>query len=101
MFAQALDDRGVIAFPNEAAAVSYCERRDVESGQWSFFASDGTPLKPVLSNAAAGYVLTPDPSSAADLKNRLASVAYVEGCGISTIEELERHLKATVQGGLR
>jgi len=101
VLALATDDRGLMIFPGSAEAIAYCERVDVEAGAWSFFAEDGSPLKPNLEGRPPLYALTPDPNSSAHLATLLDNVSYVEGCGITSVAQLEDILKRTSRDGLR
>lgn len=98
IFAFATDDRGLIAFTSEREAVAYCEGLDVEEGRWQFYASDGRRLVARFTHAnvrgrvgaaSGAYVLEPGDESAA-LRTLLDDVAYVEGCGLSSVADVRR-----------
>jgi hypothetical protein len=97
IFAFATDDCGLMAFATEPDAISYCEGIDVENGEWSFFAHDGSPLeahfttpnrKGSFTGASGTYVLRPN-ASGPSLCSLLSNVSYVEGEGLRTVAEVE------------
>ena len=45
------EEMSLYAFETEAEAVAACEGLDVEDEVWLFYASDGSPLKPVFTVA--------------------------------------------------
>ena len=101
IFALSADDRTLMVFPDEDAAISYCEGFDVAQAGWLFFAADGGALEPVFSEPASEpwviishgrYSLRPAPSkSRANLSAVLPSVAAVEGvAAVRTIVDVER-----------
>lgn len=49
IFAVATDERTLIAFDSEAAAVAACEGLDVEAADWFFWDDRGNPLEPLFS----------------------------------------------------
>lgn len=49
IFAVETEERTLIAFPSEAAAVAYCEGLDVEAAVWLFWNDRGEPLEPNFS----------------------------------------------------
>ncbi len=49
IFAVATDERTLIAFESEAAAVAACEGLDVEAADWLFWDDSGNPLEPSFS----------------------------------------------------
>jgi hypothetical protein len=49
IFAVATDERTLVAFEDEAAAVAACEGLDVESADWLFWDDRGNPLEPSFS----------------------------------------------------
>lgn len=49
IFAVATDERTLVAFENEAAAVAACEGLDVEAADWLFWDDRGDPLEPSFS----------------------------------------------------
>jgi hypothetical protein len=49
IFAVATDERTLVAFESEAAAVSACEGLDVEAADWLFWDDSGNPLEPLFS----------------------------------------------------
>lgn len=60
IFAVATDERTLIAFPNEAEAVAYCEGLDVEAAEWLFWNDSGEPLESLFSipNKRGLFVVT-------------------------------------------
>jgi hypothetical protein len=42
-----------MVFPEESAAIGYCEGWDVSEGGWLFFAADGCPMEPIFSEPAS------------------------------------------------
>ncbi|MEO8024246.1 hypothetical protein [Polaromonas sp.] len=49
IFAVATDERTLVAFPGEAAAIAKCETLDVEAADWLFWDDCGRPLEPLFS----------------------------------------------------
>jgi hypothetical protein len=49
IFAVATDERTLVAFESEAAAVVACEGLDVEAADWLFWDDRGNPLEPSFS----------------------------------------------------
>ena len=100
-FALDNDDGGLRAFSSIAEAVAHCKGVDVADGYWRFFAEDGSPLEAQWERLAepgndahvfGAYTLV-RAMSGKWLQERLAEVATVEGCGLSTVEELTEVLK--------
>ena len=100
IFALSTDDRCLTAFPTTADAIAYCEGVDVEDGVWLFFASDGRCLKPRFTRpnsrgafgvASGHYVLESD-RNGSHLHAQLASVVSVNGCGLSSVDEVRKLL---------
>jgi hypothetical protein len=105
------DDRGLTAYPSVAQAVAACEGVDVESGNYRFFAQDGSPLRARFSSPALRasalvvsrpYTLEADnPAAAPHLRQVLAQVAYIEGGGLTQVEEVAALLEAAESGAAR
>jgi len=100
IFALSTDDRCLTAFPTPADAIAHCEGIDVEDGIWLFFASDGHCLKPrfthpnsrgVFGVASGHYVLESD-RDGPQLQKQLASVVAVDGCGLSSVDDVRKLL---------
>jgi hypothetical protein len=49
IFAVETEERTLVAFPDEAAAVAHCEGLDVEAAVWLFWNDCGEPLEPQFS----------------------------------------------------
>jgi hypothetical protein len=49
IFAVATDERTLVAYESEAAAVAACEGLDVEAADWLFWDDRGNPLEPLFS----------------------------------------------------
>lgn len=49
IFAVATDERTLVVFDSEAAAVAACEGLDVEAADWLFWDDRGNPLEPLFS----------------------------------------------------
>lgn len=100
LYALAADDRTLHVFFTEAEAISYCEGYDVASGNWRFFAADGSPLVAVFSEPArqdaflvthGRYELKPGPGPS--LQESFASIGAVEGpSGFQSLAEVARAL---------
>jgi hypothetical protein len=101
VFALDKDDGTVRAFSTTDEAPEHCKGIDVKDGFWLFFAEDGSPLEPRFGRVnQAG-----DTAQLADvyilqramqglwLQERLAQVTRVEGCGLSTVDELVETLR--------
>jgi len=105
------EDRGLMVFPTDAEAIAYCEGVDVEAGTWRFFAQDGSPLEAHFTKPnqrgsfivqSGTYTLMPSkPGLGSPLSAHLGEVTYVEGCGFSTVTDIEHHLRTQVQGDSR
>jgi len=100
IFALSTDDRTLSVFATAAEAIGYCEGIDVEDGVWLFFANDGTPLKPTFTSpnrrgvilvGSGTYILEPA-SVGVHLCDALKGVAAVEGSGMSSVDDVRRHL---------
>ncbi|NRF72489.1 hypothetical protein HLB44_36645 [Aquincola sp. S2] len=48
IFVAETEERTLLVFPSEAAAVAACEGLDVEAGVWRFWSEDGAPLEPIF-----------------------------------------------------
>ena len=100
IFALSTDDRTLSVFATAAEAIGYCEGIDVEDGIWLFFANDGTPLEPRFTQPnrrgrilvrSGTYILEPA-SAGVHLCDAIEGVAAVEGSGMSSLEDVRRHL---------
>jgi hypothetical protein len=49
IFAVSTEERTLVAFDDEAAAVAACEGLDVEAAEWLFWDDRGNPLEPLFS----------------------------------------------------
>ncbi len=60
IFAYSTDDQTLDVFPDETAAISYCEGIDVEDGIWIFWDDEGIPLfaEFIVPNKREGHCLT-------------------------------------------
>ena len=102
IFAFATDEKTLTIFPDEKAAVAFCEGLDVAEGDWLFFATDGSPMDPVFSLPATrkGVVVSHGRYSLCLSQSRLKShllallsqVSSVEGApplnSVAAIEKL-------------
>ncbi|MDQ7746084.1 hypothetical protein [Hydrogenophaga pseudoflava] len=86
LYALSKDDRTLHVFACETDALAYCEGYDVASGNWQFFAVDGSPLNAVFTEPASKstFVVTHGryflvPGTGASLADQLAIVVAVEG----------------------
>lgn len=61
IFAFATDDKTLTVFPDEKAAIGYCEGWDVSEGGWLFFTADGCPMDAIFSEPAfkSSWVISP------------------------------------------
>jgi hypothetical protein len=116
IFAFATDDKTLTVFPDESAAIGYCEGWDVSEGGWLFFAADGCPMEPIFSEPASknGWVISHGhyslrPIAASEKTPLLAllpQVAAVEGeAPLNTVAAIEGLLTSrstgTAASGLR
>jgi hypothetical protein len=101
VFALDKDDGGLLGLPSAAEAAAHCKGVDVEDGYWLFFAEDGSPLEARFehpgpatdSDAVSGAYTLQRAMSGRWLQERLDQVTRVEGCGLTTLEELVETLK--------
>jgi hypothetical protein len=101
VFALDKDDGRLLAFPSAAEAAAHCKAIDVEDGFWRFFAEDGSPLEarferlsePGNASAVSAAYTLQRAMSGLWLQERLAQVAAVSGCGLTTVAELVETLK--------
>jgi hypothetical protein len=109
VFAFATDDKTLMVFPDERAAIGYCEGWDVSEGGWLFFAADGSPMEAVFSSPAfkSGFVITHGryslrpiaTSEKSKLLALLPQVAAVEGdAPLNTIAAIEGLLTSRSTG---
>ena len=105
IFAFATDDKTLMAFPDERAAISYCEGWDVAANGWHFFAANGCPMEPIFSEPASvsGWVISHGryslrPMAATEENSLLAllpNIAAVEGqAPLNTVAAIEKLLTA-------
>ncbi|WP_063552162.1 DUF1795 domain-containing protein [Burkholderia territorii] len=103
VFALSAKTRVLRVYPDLRAACERISAREVESHDWVFFASDGSPLAPTivqrsrhgLFKADGRYELRPDPGySGLELRRRLNAVTAVEGVPpLLTMQDIEAHLR--------
>jgi hypothetical protein len=100
VFALDTDDGSLLAFSATAEATAHCKGIDVKEGFWLFFAEDGSPLEARFerqdqadSALSFGAYVLQRAMSGLWLQERFAQVTRVEGCGLSTIAELDETLK--------
>jgi len=101
LFALDKDDGGLLAFASIAEAAAHCKGVDVEDGFWRFFAGDGSPLEvrwerltgPESATKVSGAYTLQRAMSGLWLQERLAQVATVRGCGLTTVAELVELLR--------
>lgn len=103
IFAVETEERSLMVFPSEAAAVAYCEGLDAEAAVWLFWASDGsaleaeftTPNKRGLFVVGNGtYHLVPAaPDHHADLGEALDDILRLEpNPFFRSLEDIRAHL---------
>jgi len=100
IFALDMDDGAVTALSFTDDAAARCKAIDVQDGYWRFFDEDGSPLEARFEPASpAGSVETPAAyilqraMSGRWLQELLEQVTSVNGCGLSTVDELVETLK--------
>jgi hypothetical protein len=108
LYALSTDDRTLHVFATEAEALSYCEGYDVSSGNWHFFAEDGSPLSAAFSEPAqegrisishGRYSL--GPGTGPSLQESLTEIAAVEGPpGLQSVGEVALALARRGEGPL-
>ena len=88
------DDRGLSVYATKREAVAACEGIDVKDGNYKFFSSDGRPLQVSFTRFdRPDYTLEPPGEPVAPgLRDILAQVSYVEGCGLSTVPMVEARI---------
>jgi hypothetical protein len=97
---------GLLTFPGEAQAIAYCERIDVEAGEYAFFGDDGSPLEPILQphRKALGVVVESTAYSlegsnaGANLSERVNQIRYVESDQFTSIDAVIDYLKGKQRG---
>ena len=95
------DDGSIVAFPSFDEAVAHCKGVDVRDGFWLLFDDDGSPLEARFEHpdlpanpARLSHAYTLQRAmSGRWLQERLGQVTRVEGCGLSSVAELEETLK--------
>lgn len=94
------DDGKLKAFPGAREAEAHCDGIGVEDGIWLFFAEDGSPLEARFERpnrrgpfTVSGSYRLQRALSGRWLQERLTQVKTVEGCGLTTIEEVVEILK--------
>jgi hypothetical protein len=103
IFAVATDERTLVVFESEAAAVASCEGLDVEAAGWLFWDEKGDPLQPEfitpnkrgLFVAANGtyHLVKADPLHHAELLEALEHIAAVEGPPpLDSVAGIQRHV---------
>jgi hypothetical protein len=102
VFALAPGDGALVAFPTAREAEAYCTGIDVEDGVWLLFAEDGSPLEARFERpnrrgpfTVSGKYLLQRALSGRWLHERLAQVKSIEGCGLTTLMEVEEVMKRT------
>jgi hypothetical protein len=101
IFALDTDDGAVKALASAAEAGAHCKPIDVEDGYWLFFADDGSPLEARFERAARPGSDAALPTaftlqramSGLWLQERLDRVSAVNGCGLSSVEQLAETLR--------
>lgn len=100
VFALAMGDGELVAFPNAAQAQACCKGIDVEDGAWLFFAEDGSPLEARFERpnrrgpfTVSGLYRLQRALSGRWLQERLVDIKTVDGCGLTTIGALAEALK--------
>lgn len=93
IFAFDKDNGSLLALPAAADAAASCKAVDVADGYWLFFAENGTPLEARFerrteSGEIPGAYTLQQALSGLWLQERIGQITSVQGCGLSTIEEL-------------
>ena len=105
IFAVETEEQTLRVFPDEAAAVSYCEGLDVEAAIWLFWDNAGTPLQPefITPNKCGLFtvkngtyrLVKADPDHHAELLEALEHIKAVEGpAQMNSLSAVRRHLTA-------
>jgi hypothetical protein len=111
IFGVTTDERTLVVFESEAAAVASCEGLDVEAADWLFWDERGDPLQPEfitpnkrgLFAVANGtyHLVKADPLHHAELLDALEHIAAVEGPPpLDSVAGIQRHL-TLVRGDAR
>ena len=95
------DDGRVLAFAAAEDADAHCKAVDVRDGFWLFFDEDGSPLEarfahpdvPGRPPAESHEFTLQRAMSGRWLQERIGEVRTVQGCGLSSIDELVEALK--------
>ena len=101
VFALDRDTGDLLALSSPLETDAYCKRIDVKDGFWLFFDDDGSPLEARFeevdqsedSAAPPGPYALQRAMSGRWLQERLAQVATVKGCGLTTVADLVETLK--------
>jgi hypothetical protein len=101
VFALDRDNGELLAFSSPVEIGAKCKGIDVRDGFWLFFDEDGSPLEARFEHVhqsedsvdyPGAYALE-RPMSGLWLQERLAQIATVKGCGLTTVAELVETLK--------
>lgn len=102
IFAFAIDDRGLIVFPDKHSAIDYCEAIDIQNGEWLFWDEFGISLEPKflepekklkLFSKNQEYDLIPFPTGL-ELIGFLSNVGYIDdrAKAFKDVYDVLRHL---------
>jgi hypothetical protein len=95
------DEGRVIALAAAADADAHCKAVDVRDGFWLFFDDDGSPLEarfehpdlPALAAPVSHAYTLQRAMSGRWLQERIGQVRTVQGCGLSSVDDLVETLK--------
>jgi len=101
VFALDRDNGRLLAFSSPLETDAQCKRIDVKDGYWLFFADDGSPLEARFDLGSEseesvefpGAYTLERPMSGLWLQERLAQVVTIDGCGLTTVDDLVETLK--------
>ena len=101
LFAFDRDEGSVLVFQSAPLASAHCKGVDVRDGFWLFYADDGSPLearfvhreRPDGAPPASHDFVLQRAMSGRWLQERVGEVRTVEGCGVSSVDELVEVLK--------